>query len=698
MPRPIIYLWKKAPFLRLLLPFMAGIGLEWYVRWTAFSAWLLLSVVILFLLLFNLRAAFMQFRAGWFNGLLINIGFIALGWLMVFYKDVSNSDNWLNQQYQAGSLVTAILEEPVSEKENSYKAMARIETLDYSDSVRFVKGNILIYFKKDSAAARLDYGSVVVFDKSLQPIRSAGNPGAFDYARYAALQGIYQQVYLQPGDYRLLPAVRGNRLTRFLFTTRASILSVLTRYIPGEREAGLAEALLVGYKDDLDKTLVQSYSNTGVVHIIAISGMHLGLIYWILTLILTPLRARSSTRWMVPVLTVTGLWIFSLIAGGGPSILRSAVMFSCIAIGESIQRKTYIYNSLAASAFILLCIDPFWLGDAGFQLSYAAVLSIVIFRKPVYNWLTFQNKIVETVWQLCAVTIAAQILTTAVSIYHFHQFPVYFLLTNLLAVPLSSLVVLLEILLCAIAPLHVLAHLLGTMLYWLIYGMNRFVQYMEHLPGSTWGQLQLSIFQLLVAYGFIAAMAHWLSKKSRLALYLALLFALCFFGARSVDIITKKQVEQIIVYNVPKHAAIDFVSNGHYLFMGDSTISASEVLQRYHLLPARLLYRLQPAASLPNLTIDNSIYLFNQKTVLVLSHGLGRRVTNAEKMAADVIVLSNNAQVTMDQLQQSFAFHTVVVDGSNNYRNVHKWKEDAAKLGLYCFSTVDKGAFVMSMD
>ena len=155
---------------------------------------------------------------------------------------------------------------------------------------------------------------------------------------------------------------------------------------------GLAEALLIGYKDDLDKTLVQSYSNTGVVHVIAISGLHLGLIYWLLLMLFKPLQKRKL-KWLRPVFILTGLWLFSLLAGAQPSVLRSAVMFTCIVLGDSFARKSSIYNTLALSALLLLCINPYWLWDVGFQLSYAAVLSIVIFMQPIYNWFYIKNKV-----------------------------------------------------------------------------------------------------------------------------------------------------------------------------------------------------------------------------------------------------------------------------------------------------------------
>ena len=163
----------------------------------------------------------------------------------------------------------------------------------------------------------------------------------------------------------------------FRFSLHKKVLHALTTYIPGEKEAGMEEALLVGYKDFLEKDLVQSYSNTGVVHVIAISGMHLGLIYWLQNLLFITFKGRKKLSWVKAVCIISGLWLFALLAGGGPSMLRSAVMFTCIIIGDNLSMKAFIYNSLAAYTFILLCFNPGWLWDISFQLSYIAVLSIL---------------------------------------------------------------------------------------------------------------------------------------------------------------------------------------------------------------------------------------------------------------------------------------------------------------------------------
>ena len=225
-----------------------------------------------------------------------------------------------------------------------------------------------------------------------------------------------------------------------LISWRRKLLRIIKQYIPGKEENSLLEALMIGYTEDLDRELVQSYSNTGVVHIIAISGLHLTLIYQILQLLLQKINVQKSGKWAKLIILLGSLWTFSFLSGASPSVIRSAVMFSILLVARTLSRESIVYNTLASSAFILLCFDPYWLWDIGFQLSYTAVLSLVIFIKPVRAMLILQNKWLSVLWNSASVSLAAQSLTTPICIYYFHRFPNYFLFCNLLAVPLSSII------------------------------------------------------------------------------------------------------------------------------------------------------------------------------------------------------------------------------------------------------------------
>jgi competence protein ComEC len=693
--RPL-YIWKKAPFLRLIIPFIAGILLQWYGQVPAIFSWIPVIICIVAIILFNKLSPFIRFRFSWINGACIYILLLCTGALVCFYKDISHHTNWIKRHYRDSAIVIATLQEPLSEKAKSYKSVASVHQIIINNTIHLVEGSIIIYFNKDSAAQQLNYGSQIIFNKPLQNIRNSGNPGSFNYERYAAFQQQYYQVYLKKSDYVVESKKQQQAFKLFLFEVRRWIVEVINKHIPHKKEAGLASALLIGYKDDLDKTLVQSYSNTGVVHVIAISGLHLGIIYWLLKLLASPLKKKKRSSWISTIVVITGLWLFALLAGAGPSVLRSALMFSCIALGEGLSEKASVYNTLAASAFLLLCYHPFWLWDAGFQLSYTAVLSIVIFRKPIYNWFYISNKALDILWKLNAVTISAQILTLPVSIYHFHQFPNYFLVTNLVAVPLSSIVLIGEIFLCIVASLSPAANFTGKILQWLIAWMNNFIVFMEQLPFAVWSGLQISIAQVLLLYAIITAVAYWLWKKKSNGFVIGLGCLFIFLTLYKHKNITTRQQRCMIVYNIPGHRAVDFIDGKQYYFKGDSVLLTDDVLQNLYLKPARILYQVQQANSLNNLFNSGNASIFGTKRIILVDSSWNF-VSSNQKIKADVIILSGNTCLTIEQLQQTFNCSQVVIDGSNSRWKVNKWRSDCEKRQLACHCVVDKGAFVMHL-
>lgn len=529
-----IPIWKEAPFIRLVIPFIIGIISGYFLPPDAAAWWKGLGVSIIAICIFSRLALSVQFRRAFVRGIFINCLFICFGALLTVCHDTSDVPGAVSASFPDHPVIFASLEEPVSEKPRSYKALCRIDAIRDSNHLRDPATNIIIYFRKDSTASPPGYGDRIAFIRTPERITDIPGAGSFDYVAYCARQNIYFRVFLKPGEFVTLPGRKTDWLPDLLFSTQAWVIGVLRKNIPGKKECGLAEALLIGYRNDLDRQLIQSYSNTGVVHVVAISGLHLGLIYGLLKCCCLPLGKKKAGKWMSALVIIVGLWLFSLLAGGGPSVLRSAVMFSFIVLGEAIGRKTSLFNNLAASAFFLLCIDPYWLWDIGFQLSYAALISIAVFMKPVYHVISFRNGILDTVWQLNAVTIAAQILTTPVCMYYFHQFPALFLITNFIAVPLSSVILMGEIALCALSYVTILAAPVGRGLWHALKFMNDMIETLGSLGFSSIKEIEISIFQTVMMYIFICCTSTWLLAGKRPGLPLALVAAILFMAEKLI--------------------------------------------------------------------------------------------------------------------------------------------------------------------
>jgi len=693
----IIQTWKRAPFIRILVPLMAGIIIQLHLQvgLKILENILLISLFVIVSFFFIPFIKKYEFSA--IAGCFIVLLFISFGAWLSWQNDLRHNSKWFKINYSNPDFLIVTIQEPPVEKTKSFKTTASVDLILKNNKNVEATGKIILYFKKESLIQKLNYGSQIIIKKPLQEIKNSGNPGGFDYKRYSLFQSITHQVYLKENEFEILKTENKNFFSNIIYNTREKVLEILRTNIKGAKELGLAEALLIGYKDDLDKTLVQSYSNTGVVHVIAISGLHLGLIYWLLLLLFKPLQKRKSFRWLRPVLVIAGLWLFSLLAGAQPSVLRSAVMFTCIVLGESFSRKTSIYNTLAFSAFLLLCYNPYWLWDVGFQLSYSAVLSIVIFMRPVYNWFYIKNKLLDFIWKLNAVTIAAQILTLPISIYHFHQFPNYFLLTNFVAVPLSSLIVLGEILLCTVSFFPLLGIWTGKILYWLIWIMNSYVERVEKLPFSLWDGLQINIPQAVLLIISVAGFGFWLLEKTKPALKIAMIGLLGFIVLRSFSFIQANNQKKIIVYNVPQKQAIDIIDGRKYLFAGDTDLLADDFIRNFHIKPSRVLHRIEPADTIASFYQKDKLIVFRNKNIFVIDSTINLN-PSVKKTSLDLLIVSKKPKLYIKKLAETFDIKMVVFDGSVPAWKMIYWKKDCDSLHIPYYDVSEKGAFVMNLN
>jgi len=687
---------KKFPFVRLLLPLIAGITFEWYVQVELLYILLAAVIAIFLFIIYILLPISKKFSLRWLQGILLTALLASLGGCITYTKNITHQKDWIGDHYHAGDNVIITLEEPLVEKDNSFKAVASVNAVKEKKVWRNVTGKILIYLQKDTSLNKLGYGSQLLINKPLQSITNSGNPGAFDYKRYSIFQNITHQVFLKQDEVILLPAKNINWLQQKLFDIRSATIKTIQQNIKGEQEQGVAEALLIGYRNDLDKDLVQAYSNTGVVHIIAISGLHIGMIYFLLNLIFIRLRRFKGINYLRPFIILFVLWTFTLVAGAVPSILRSAVMFTFIVIGQAINRKTNIYNTLAASAFCMLVYDPFMLWDVGFLLSYAAVISIITFMQPVYHWLYFENKLLNKIWQLTSVTISAQILTLPVVVFYFHQFPNFFLITNMLVVPLSGLILYGEILLLCISFISGFASFVGKILYGLIWFMNTFIQHINNFPFSVWNNLQINIFQTWTLYGFIVLLCVWLLRKSLASFIISLVFFASFVISVSVEMIYRNQQQKLIVYNVPKQSAMDIIQGDKYYFVGDSVLLKDYSLQNFHLKPARNLFHTTSSNdTILKIFPDNLIKIENV-SVLIIDNSF-KDFSSSKKTLLDIIVICKNPRLSISQLQNEFACKEIIFDSSNPLWKIERWKKECDSLHLRFHSVPQQGAFVMDL-
>ena len=689
-----IYIWKKATFLRLLLPVIAGIVLQFFIGFQVQTILIAATILAVLFVTFSLLPLVHRFKHHSIVGIIITLFMVVMGFFVIYQKDVRHQHNWYGNFYDSSSYFVATILEPPVEKNKSFKAIASIDAIIKKDTGYATTGKVLLYFAKDSST-HFTYGNRILIKKDLQEIKNSGNPAAFNYARYCAFQQIFRQCYLTKRDWILLPGNNTGLYKTTMFATRQYVVDIIHKYIKGVDEPALAEALLIGYKVDLDKDLVQAYSNVGVVHLIAISGLHLALIYALLFWITARIPLVNKSKFVRLAVILFCLWFFSLLTGGSASVLRSAVMFTFIAVGMTFKKKSSIYNSLAASAFMLLCYDPFMLWDVGFQLSYCAVLGIVLAQPYIYNWFYFHNKLIRWTWQLASVSLAAQLFTLPLCVYYFHQVPLLFLLSNLVAIPLATITLWGCLALVAIAKIHIVALYVGKIVTLIIWCLNHSVLVINGLPFSLWDGISTSVADTIILYFVIAFFLHWLIKQNMTSLRFALCASLIFCGMITIKRWDFSKQRKIIVYNVPSHKAIDFISGNNYQFVGDSELVPDGLLQNFHLKPGRISFRV-------NNKNDDTVALFHKehfyqfygKKIVMIDTSVAYKPLS-QKINVDYIIISKNAKIYITKLAAVFNCGIYVFDGSNPMWKIDKWKKDCEELHLRFHSVPEQGAFII---
>jgi len=596
--------------------------------------------------------------------------------------------DWYGHQPADSITYIARVSEPLTPRPKTYRAALQVKAIRSAKGIQPVSGQLWAYLAKDSAAAGLQYGDWIVFNTAPQPIRNSGNPGTFDYARYAALQNMFTSVYLPRGAWKALSRQDPYPLPAFVYRISGACLQILQQSIPDSTSAGVAKALLIGYRDELDQELVQQYTNAGIIHIIAISGLHMGVVYGLILWLLQWLPDHRFRLVKYPV-AMLGMWLFTFMTGAPASVVRSAVMFTCVALGKMGDKKGYSLNFLAASACLLLWYNPWWLFDIGFQLSYLAILSIFIFYQPLYRRVYFPKKWFSQIWQLVSCTLAAQVLTLPLTLYYFHQFPLGFVLSNLVAIPLSTLLLYAELALVACYPFSATAAgWVGWLVHWGITAMNQFVGLIDALKLHLTG-IQISMVQYLSLFVLIAALYGWIKQKRFIP---ALITCFCFTIYAAEELRLSYQAlrqGRLVLYNIPGVSA-SAVEKGRTAFVRTGPLTDSAKQFKFNIEPGHIASRkkqVQVTHQLPRFETAG-----HASIVYIDSAGLLPSVP----MKVNYVVLRYNPSCSIEKIISQLQPDMLVFDSSNRDYNIKKWKKACERLTLRHFSVPDEGVLVLN--
>ncbi len=681
---------QRTPFFRLLLALVSGIVLFQYIHIPMNILLLLLisAILILSISLFLKNPDF-QFRFRHSFGVGIFIVFLVIGYGICFYFEQKNQFTELNHRaiYEV-ELITA----PVA-KERSYSF--RVKLLHRYDSVEAaeVSGKAILYLQKDSVPPELLLGDRILVDAEFKVPDGVQNPNGFDYAAYLKRQGIGATAYIASGKWKKTGRNPSFSISRFANECRNYLLEIYRKYNITDDEFAVLAALTLGYTDSLEPDIYKLYSHTGAVHILSVSGLHVGIVYFAILFLLGFLNKTRKQKILQAVISILFIWAYAIITGLSPAVLRAAMMMSFVAVGTCLNRKSQIYNTVLASAFFLLIFNPNLLFNIGFQLSYSAVLSIVAFQKNISKLYTPKYKFVKWFWSLTAVSLAAQLGTAPISIYYFNQFPNYFLLTNYVAIPLSTWIIYGAILLFFVSFIPLIAGWVGFLLKWLIWLMNYLLGLIVELPGSI-SVISITDFQLLYIIAAFALFTTFAFNKRFLPLAMGLGFTLLFFVSFAIRQKESLQTSRMVVFSDSRTPIINFIEGKRNYVYTNNELKASNTASAYW--RTSMIY--EPQFVEKNRWFEDGYAVFRGKKILILKDDLLKNKTTAKPIEVGYLILTNRMKPRMDDILDCVIPKLVIIDKSISPWYTNHVIESCRTHGIDYYSIAESGAFIQEFE
>ncbi|OEK07379.1 competence protein [Flavivirga aquatica] len=638
-------------------------------------------LAILFVIFLIARNQFI--KSNWFGttafGLMIAIGVLTIN----LHNQKNFSSHYTHQvskQKDTPKTITFRIREVL--KSGNFYDKYIIDVLKINDKVS--KGKSLLNIQKDTLQKTLKVDATFISKTVFKNLASPLNPNQFDYKSYLDKKYIYHQLFINNQS-----LLNGKSDTHTLFglasTIRQYINKKLKLYRFKPNELAIINALLLGQKQDISKKVYTSYTNAGAVHILAVSGLHVGIILIILSLIFKPIEGLKYGKFIKTTLLVVFLWCFALIAGFSPSVTRSVTMFSIITIALNLKRPTNIYNTLAISMFVILLFKPLFLFDVGFQLSYLAVFAIITVDPFLYKKWKPKYWITDKLWHTFTITISAQLGIIPISLFYFHQFPSLFFISNLVIIPFLGIILGLGILIILLSIFNILPEFIANIYGGIISLMNAFVNWVSNQEFFLFKDISFSLVHVLVSYLLIISFFRLLIKRnySTLKLFLvAILITQIAFVFKNYS----KHSNEFIVFHKSRYSLLGNTSHNKITVANDFD-SLTKVKDNI----------------IKNYTIENhithikdglfqSVYQINDKRLLVID-SLG--IYNIKSFKPDYVLLRQSPKINLNRLIDSIKPKYIIADGSNYKSYIERWLTICKKRKLPFHQTSKKGAFII---
>ncbi|RYD96917.1 MAG: ComEC family competence protein [Sphingobacteriales bacterium] len=674
------YNLQRLPLLPVLLAYIAGILLQTYLfqpdfRWTSV---LVTGAGLLLFLVLVLKANRFTKYPGLNLSILLSL-ICCLGIQYTAFNDVRTDEQWLGKHPEQYTHFVVRLSAKPEEKARTVLLPVTVHAGFKAGNWSDLKGKIKLYVYKSDTMPELMKGDCLLIPARLVPVTHNNNPGAFNFAQQQKRAGVYFQVFLSQDQLTVLPVERKYTTTPL----NARLLSQLDTYIQEPVTRSLTRATLFNEVTDMDPQMQQDYANTGISHIIAISGMHVNMLFALFMLPLLWLKDKRKL-WLKYVLVVPFVWLYIALCNYPPSAVRAAVGFTLLTLTIMLKRPQNNIHLLCMNALILLIAEPMLLFHIGVQLSFLAVLSIFIFYPPIKKWYCSKYMVLNLLWDTIAVSIAVQVLVFPLVLYYFHQFPVWFLVANCLAALFSVLQMGIAVLIMITGTMQLaaVAALLGKLLVLLTTHFNRLINWLNlHSPDlSRMIPLDALDFWLLLLMVVLFAV-FWL-RKHLWALYTGLITAFIFLLNLFLQDLTASRQDRVIVYAGTRQSVVEHIKGKSSVLLIDSFTENSF---KYAIQPARLKYRVKDSSTLP---LKNTYWKLQSCGILFLQHP-----DSLPDAKVDYLVLSKNAQMGAEKVLGRLQPRLVILDGSFGRTAALKAAAELEAQGFSVHNTQTEGAW-----
>ncbi len=650
-----------------------------------------------------------KFSREWIYGIILQLILFVSGLIVV---DLKRSASDYRDQLNGNDLIIADLVEFPEEKPNTYKAIARVRAVKNLGSWKQTGGRCLIYFRKDDNSVKLSPGDRVVFISGFSEIPFNGNPYEFNYKKYMHRHRVFKQIFLETESWEKIGENKGSPLLLAGVKMQNHLFQKYREYGMKDDVLEVAGALTLGLREKLGDEIKQSYRVSGAVHILAISGLHVGILYVVLFYSLSFLKNTRYGKIVMVLVILCALWFFALLTGLSPSVLRASTMFSFVLIGQSLRRYSNVYNSLAISAFILLFINPSLIFNVGFQLSYCAVLGIVILQPRLHNLMRSRFWLVDKISGLVAVSIAAQLATFPLSLYYFHQFPVYFWLTNIIVIPLTILILYFGFLFFLFSVQPLVAGFIGKVQALLISGMNVSVETIRELPLSIIDGINISEAESIILYCIVIFTSLWFIRKKG-AFFLPVLGSV--FLLLSINLFQLYEVlrqKSAVLYNINGVTAINFIDGRTSYMVYDSGEKNIENQLNYytenHMIASGIkkavMFSLASVSEDRTVFQDNSLFInkgfisYNNLHFFIYFDSFQSAFNDGKKVNVDYLIYSNPDGMNVSDLKKGIAFNKLIISSMIPEWKARLLKDECNRNNISCWCVRNDGPCIFGFE